>query len=146
MRARSRARGWSLQILYAWEAREARTGGSIDAVRAEFFRDRLIAEESKEYIRTVLGAVERHLAEINAEVQQAVTNWRLERLSAIDRNILRIGAAELLFLDDLIPPRVAIQEAIHLAEKYGTGESPRFVNGVLDALMRRARSRVPDVD
>ncbi len=63
-------------------------------------------------------------------------NWRLERLSAIDRAVLRIGAVELMWMDD-VPPKVAIQEAIRLAEAYGGDESPRFVNGVLDALYKR---------
>ncbi|NIQ57710.1 MAG: transcription antitermination factor NusB, partial [Gammaproteobacteria bacterium] len=69
-----------------------------------------------------------------------LTNWRLDRLSAIDRNVLRLAAAEMLFFDD-VPPLVSIQEAVQLAEKYGTGESPRFVNGVLDALMRHQTAR-----
>lgn len=143
MRARSRARGWCLQIMYAWEARD---DASIDAVRSEFFRERRVAQASRAYIETLLGAVEHNLAGIDDEVQRSLTNWRFDRLAVIDRNILRLGAAELLFLDDMIPPRVAIQEAIHLAEKYGTEDSPRFVNGVLDALMRRSRNGAPGPD
>ena len=73
---------------------------------------------------------------LDGAIQESLTNWRLERLSVIDRNILRLAAAEMLHMED-IPPRVAIQEAISLAERYGTDQSPRFVNGVLDALMRR---------
>jgi hypothetical protein len=75
-------------------------------------------------------------AAVDAELQHCLTNWRLERLSAIDRNVLRIAAVEMLRFDD-IPPRVSIREALWLAEKYGTDRSPSFVNGVLDALMRR---------
>ncbi len=62
-------------------------------------------------------------------------NWRLERLSAIDRNILRIGTVEILAMPD-VPPAVAIHEAVRLAERYGSADSPRFVNGVLDAVSR----------
>ena len=64
-------------------------------------------------------------------------NWRLERLSAIDRGILRLGATEILHLPD-IPPKASILEAVRLAESYGGNESPRFVNGVLDAIYKRA--------
>ncbi|PYO49728.1 MAG: hypothetical protein DMD72_04150 [Gemmatimonadetes bacterium] len=64
------------------------------------------------------------------------TNWRLERLGAIERSVLRLGAAELMKGDT--PPRVAIQEAVRLAERFGTSASAKFVNGVLDAFARQA--------
>jgi N utilization substance protein B len=63
------------------------------------------------------------------------TNWRLERLAVVDRCILRLAGAELL--QGTTPPRVVIQEAVHLAERYGSVRSAKFVNGVLDALARR---------
>lgn len=132
-RVRSRARGWALQVLYASESRG--TPAPPDAVLEEFLVERRIAPASRPYLRSIVGAVAEHGAEIDRAIEGALTNWRLERLSAIDRTILRIGAAELLFGDD-VPARVAIQEGIILAEKYGTAESPRFVNGVLDALAR----------
>ncbi|HUH13327.1 MAG TPA: transcription antitermination factor NusB [Longimicrobiales bacterium] len=132
-RARSRARGWSLQVLYAAESRGAAAGPH--AVLEAFLVERRIAAESRPYLRALVGTVAEHRDDIDRAIEGALTNWRLERLSAIDRAILRIGAAELLFVAD-VPARVAIQEAIILAEKYGTTESPRFVNGVLDALAR----------
>ena len=136
MKARSRARGWALQALYAWEAR--RNDVTLDETLRQFMIDRNIAAESREYLRRIMKLVEKNIDEIDAELESALKNWRMDRLSAIDRNVLRIGAAELLYIDE-VPERVAIQEAIILAEKYGTTESPRFVNGVLDALMRRVR-------
>lgn len=137
MRERSRARGWALQILYAWEMR----GGDreIGDVLTEFMADRRIGESSRAYLFRLIHAVAEHRADIDRAIRRNLTNWRLERVSVIDRNILRLAAAELLYLDD-VPPRVSIQEAILLAEKYGTDESPRFVNGVLDALMREAHA------
>jgi len=136
VKQRSRARGWALQVLYAWEAR--RPSRDIDDVLEEFLTTRRIHPDSRAYLRSLVGLVETHLRDIDASLSESLTNWRLERLSVIDRNVLRIGAAELLHADD-VPPRAALQEAIILAEKYGTDESPRFVNGVLDALMH-ARS------
>ena len=130
-RARSRARGWALQVLYASESRDM----PPDAVLEEFLVERRIAAESRPYLRSLVRAVMDHRGEIDGAIEGSLTNWRLERLSAIDRTILRIAAAELLFEED-VPARVAIQEGIILAEKYGTAESPRFVNGVLDALAR----------
>ena len=136
MKPRSRARGWALQALYAWEAR--RNDITIDETLRQFMIDRNIAAESREYLRRIMRLVEQNLAEIDDELEAALKNWRMDRLSVIDRNVLRIGAAELLYVSE-VPERVAIQEAIILAEKYGTTESPRFVNGVLDALMRKVR-------
>ncbi|MBI4544911.1 MAG: transcription antitermination factor NusB [Gemmatimonadetes bacterium] len=140
MRARSRARGWALQILYAWEARGAQ--GSPLAILENFLEEGRIAESGRPHLVRILRAVAEHRQEIDGLVQQALTNWRLERLSAIDRNVLRLCAAEMGYLED-VPRRVALQEAIHLAEKYGTAESARFVNGVLDAVLHKLEGREP---
>jgi N utilization substance protein B len=81
-----------------------------------------------------------HRAEVDRALRAALDNWRLDRLSSMDRAVLRIGAVEILYMDE-IPPKVAIQEAILLAEAYGGDDSPAFVNGVLDALFKRASDR-----
>jgi N utilization substance protein B len=133
LRARSRARGWTLQVLYAWEMRGA--SEPLDAFAGDMLAGRRVAADSRPYIDRLVRVVGANRAEIDRRVQGALTNWRLNRLSAIDRAILRLAAAELLYVDD-VPPVVSIQEGVKLAEKYGTAESPRFVNGVLDALMR----------
>lgn len=137
MRERSRARGWALRVLYAWETRGK--GTSLRDVLRDFLTGRWISPVSRPYLERLVGDVAEHHQEIDRALQAALTNWRLERLAAIDRNILRIAAAEILYNPD-VPPIVAIQEAIRLAEKYGTADSPRFVNGVLDALVRRHSS------
>jgi transcription antitermination protein NusB len=94
-----------------------------------------IAERNRFYADVLVRLVAQNLGEIDGQVTSHLSNWRLERLSVVDRNLLRLGTAEMLFVDD-VPPRVTIREMIRLAEKYGTRESPRFVNGVLDAVMR----------
>lgn len=132
MRERSRAREWALKVLYAWETR----GGDPLKILEEFMFRRRIGAERKPYIRRLVEAVAGDVEGVDREIQASLTNWRLERLSAIDRAILRLAAAEMIHFED-VPPRVSIQEALALAEKYGTDQSPRFVNGVLDALMRR---------
>lgn len=133
MRERSRAREWALRVLYAWETR-----GDIglEVVLEQVMATRRIGPERRPYLRRLVTAVADNLDRIDADLQACLTNWRLERLSAIDRNVLRLGAAEMLTMDD-VPPKVVIREALRIAEKYGTDQSPRFVNGVLDALMRR---------
>jgi len=133
-RDRSMARAWALQVLYRWES-----GGGQGTLRQAFeetLDNRRVAVRRRPYIRRLLAALDAHLPEIDERLAEALANWRMERLSALDRGVLRVAAAELLYLDD-IPPRVSIQEGIRLAEQYGGPESPRFVNGVLDALYRR---------
>lgn len=131
---RSRARAWILQVHYRWES-EGSTGRLRDALVATQ-ATRRIAPRRLPYIRRVVGLLEEHLDEIDRALAAALDNWRLDRLSKIDRGVLRIAAAEMLYVDD-VPPKVAIQEAIHLADAYGGEDSPRFVNGVLDALYKR---------
>lgn len=136
MRSRSRARGWALQALYAWESRG---GVAEEAVRVlqELFANLRVSPQNRPYAEVLVRLTAVNLPRIDSLVEQALTNWRLSRLSVIDRNILRLGVAEMLFVDD-VPPRLTIREMVRLAEKYGTNESPRFVNGVLDAVMRSA--------
>jgi transcription antitermination protein NusB len=134
VKERSRARAWALQALYAWEMR----GGETDALLRTLHQlaEHLhIAERNRFYADVLVRVVAANLEEIDARITASLSNWRLERLSVVDRNLLRLGTAEMLYVDD-VPPRVTIREMIRLAEKYGTRESPRFVNGVLDGVMR----------
>lgn len=108
---------------------------SANTILNDFETERSISDESRDYMRKLVNDVAQNRANIDRELEHSLTNWRLERLSVIDRNILRLAAAEMMYEED-VPAAVAIQEAIVLAEKYGTHESPRFVNGVLDALRK----------
>lgn len=84
----------------------------------------------------LVRVVEDHLTEIDGLITEHAANWRMERIGAIDRNVLRIGIAELRWFED-IPPKVAIHEAMRLATRYGGPDSTRFVNGVLDAVHKK---------
>jgi N utilization substance protein B len=128
---RTRARSWALQVLYAWDV--SGEGRGLLEYSAGALEHRRVSDRYRPYLDRLLAVAERHGSTIDATLQAHMPNWRLERLSAVDRNILRIGVSELLFVDE-VPGKVAIHEAIRLAEKYGGKESPRFVNGVLDAV------------
>jgi N utilization substance protein B len=109
-------------------------------LRALFQRDFLgeIDPEEQpqdEYARAVLEGIEAHQAEIDLLIEERAEGWRLERLHAVDRNILRLAIYELLYRDD-VPPEVAIDEAVELAKKYGTERSPAFINGILDHIYK----------
>jgi N utilization substance protein B len=135
LRSRTKARGWALQGLYAWESR----GGEADSampVLHGLFTNLRVSPHNRPYAEVLVRLVATNLKKIDANIEESLTNWRMNRLSAIDRNVLRLGVAEMMFVDD-VPPRIVIREMVQLAEKYGTHESPRFVNGVLDAVMRR---------
>ncbi len=134
MRDRTKAREWALLVLYAWESRGP--DAELEAILQDFLTRRRIGSESRVYLRRLIDAVQEDMGALDAEIQRSVANWRLERVAVVDRNILRIAATEMMRFED-IPPRVSIQEALGLAEKYGADQSPRFVNGVLDGLMRQ---------
>ena len=131
---RTRARAWALQIHYQWDARERE--GTFSDVLQEVMGMRRIAESRLPYLRRLAAELDARGDELDELLEVALDNWRMDRLALLDRGILRIAAAELICFDD-IPPKVSIQEAVRLADRYGGPESPRFVNGVLDALYKR---------
>ena len=135
MKNRTKARGWALQALYAWEQRGAGAEMGIPVLQ-ELFANLRVSPANRPYAEILVRLVATNLDKIDRTIEEALTNWRLERLAVVDRAILRLGTAEMMFVDD-VPPRMCIREMVQLAEKYGTGDSPRFVNGVLDAVMRR---------
>ena len=135
MKNRSRARGWALQALYAWEQRGAEAEMGMPVLQ-ELFANLRVSPTNRPYAEILVRLVATNLPKIDRTIEESLTNWRLERLAVVDRAILRLGTAEMMFVDD-VPPRMCIREMVQLAEKYGTGDSPRFVNGVLDAVMRR---------
>jgi transcription antitermination protein NusB len=95
-RKRSRARGWALQVLYAWETRGERD--RLPDLLNEFLSTRRVGVEAREYLETLISTVDLYLERIDEAVAGSLLNWRLERLSIIDRNVLRLGAAEMLHL------------------------------------------------
>lgn len=132
-RIRRRARARALQSIYAWDVTRS---GTLDVVAQRLFDDVALGVEERTFAGNVIRALSRNAERIDNALADVTTNWRLDRIGAIERSVLRLAAAELL--DDSTPPRVVIQEAVKLAERYGSPESARFVNGVLDALARSA--------
>ena len=132
IRSRRRARARALQALYAWDLVP---DGGLVRVAERLFADLAVGAAERDFAAPLLAKAANDLAAIDADLAAITTNWRLERLSAIDRSVLRMAAAELRIGNT--PPVTVIKEAIHLAERFGTDSSARFVNGVLDALARR---------
>ena len=139
-RVETRARARVLQALYAWDVRshggqtQKGTGPSLERVATQIWDDLAITPEERQRAGMLVRTLAAHGAELDRELTEVTTNWRPERLGVVDRCVLRLGAAE-LHRDDT-PPRVVIQEAVRLAERYASAQSARFVNGVLDSVAR----------
>jgi N utilization substance protein B len=112
-----------------------RGAGDLDRIASQVWDDMSISPEERLVAEPIVRRVNSKQKEIDAELAEVTTNWRLERIGAVERCVLRMAAAELMIGET--PPKVIIQESVTLAERYGSAASAKFVNGVLDALARR---------
>jgi len=133
MTKRSRAREVALQLLFQRDHNPA-----VDRAAVErFAHDRLRDSALEAFCLGLYDGVVSHLGDIDGRLTKAAENWRLPRMAGVDRNLLRLGAYELLFAPET-PTGVALDEAIELARRFGSAESSAFVNGVLDRLRQEA--------
>ena len=132
MRVESRARARALQALYAWDMRDDQP---LDRVATTIWDDLAIPPLERDFAGKLIRVVIAKEQELEHLIENATTNWRIERIGAIERSVLRLAAAELSAGET--PPRVVIQEAVRLAERYGSPQSAKFVNGVVDAIARK---------
>jgi N utilization substance protein B len=131
-RVETRARARVLQALYAWDLRGEQ---HLERVSTQIWDDLSVPPDERKIAGALIRTIAKEGKALDDELAEVTMNWRLERLGVVDRCVLRLAAAELH--QGETPPRVVIQEAVHLAERYGTVKSAKFVNGVLDALARR---------
>jgi N utilization substance protein B len=112
-----------------------RGGTDLERVASQVWDDLAITPDERRVAGPIVRLVAQKQRELDAELADVTTNWRLERIGAVERCVLRMAAAELTIGET--PPRVVIQESVTLAERFGSAQSAKFVNGVLDALARR---------
>ncbi len=129
MTRRSRAREVALQLLFEHDHNNLTKRPSVE----RFVKGRLREPDLRKFCLKLYDGVLAHQADIDRRIIESADNWRLVRIATVDRNVLRLGAFELLQCGDT-PPAAAFDEAIELARRYGTANSPAFVNGVLDRL------------
>lgn len=129
MGKRHKARELALKCLYAFDS----VGESVDQVCKSVVATSDLNAEARDFAEAVFRKVAATLAELDGLIERHSQNWDIQRLAMVDRNILRLAICELLYFPD-IPARVVINEAVELAKRYSTGESSRFVNGLLDAV------------
>jgi N utilization substance protein B len=127
MSARSKARKRALDVLYASEMRNRPT--------ADAMTEQAEAGPVNEYTVTLVEGVTEHRTRLDEVIAGYAQGWTLDRMPAVDRNVLRLATYEVLFVDD-VPDAVAVSEALHLVRDLSTDESPAFVNGVLGNIVR----------
>jgi N utilization substance protein B len=141
MISRRKAREFALQILYAAEMGDA----SLESVAAGLSVEPPVAPEAQAYGLKLANRVIKEAEIIDARLIPAAENWDFDRYALVDKLVLRLAVAELLFEDD-VPPKVCINEAVEIARKFSTEKSGAFVNGVLDAVARSLGSLAPKAE
>jgi N utilization substance protein B len=129
MARRTRAREVALQVLYQDDLNPRHNPADDD----KFIQGRLQGEELVKFATSLVAGVRRNRGELDALLSKTADHWSLERMAATDRNVLRLGAFEILYFGT--PGRVAINEAVELAKRFGARQSAQFVNGILDRLL-----------
>ncbi len=140
--SRRTGRAYALQLLYARDGDPATDVTSAAGSWAEAFELDIDAD-AKAFARDLVAAASERTKQVDDLIAGASKNWRIDRMSRVDRNILRLGAAELVAFHD-VPVKVVINEAVELAKRFGTAESSAFVNGVLDRIAAAVGRRPED--
>jgi N utilization substance protein B len=142
--SRRTGRAYALQLLYARDGDPSTDVAGAAAAWAEAFQIEL-DDAAKAFARELVDAAQDRAAKLDELITAASKNWRIDRMSRVDRNILRLGACELVAFRD-VPVKVVINEAVELAKRFGTAESSAFVNGVLDRIATAVGRRPEDED
>lgn len=136
MGERTQSRELALKVLYQMEHGEDGADEALTLFEAHF----PAPQRLRGYAERLVRGVEDHRQEIDDLLNQASRRWRVARMPRVDRNILRLACYEMVFTAGEVPPKVAINEAVEMAKRYGGEESPGFVNGVLDSLLAARRA------
>jgi N utilization substance protein B len=132
MGARRKARELALQMLFQLDM----SSNQPDAIIATFEELQKSKANTREFATKIFRGTIEHMPAIDEMIQNQAENWRLSRMAAVDRNIIRMSVYEFLHEDDT-PKLVIIDEAIEIAKKYGTQKSSQFINGILDGILKR---------
>ena len=129
MGSRHQSRERALQILFQYDI-HGKPGVWLD----EFWNQCQATEDVRSFAEQLVSGVLGHKNDLDALIGKYATNWKISRMQIVDRNILRLGAYELLWLDE-VPAKVTVNEAIELAKDFGDDEAAKFVNGILDKVL-----------
>ena len=123
------AREKVLQALYAYQINGEGLSVHTDAMVAD-----IQSEHDRKFARKLINTVVANNDELNKKIEEKVSNWEIERIAIIDKILLRMGLAELIYFED-IPPKVSINEVIDLSKEFSSANSGKFINGILDAVL-----------
>jgi N utilization substance protein B len=126
MSTRHKYRELALQALYQMELTGIPPEEALYDIRQRNSGDAI------DFTISLVQAVAGNIQEIDQVIERSAKNWKLSRMAVVDRNILRLGVAQLMYLPAEVPPKVAIDESIELGKKFGDGQSGKFINGILD--------------
>jgi N utilization substance protein B len=132
---RRRGRELALQMLYQHEI----AGTAVEGILSSCEELKQVPQATREFAIALVQGVISKLTELDSQLVDQADNWRLERMAAVDRNILRLALYELMF-ENGTPPAVVIDEAVEIAKRFGSERSSQFVNGVLDGFLHRAKA------
>ena len=136
MGKRRQSREVALKLLYALEVTHAE---AQDILRTSW-AEQMMSDDIRDFTTLLVLGVPKRQDEIDTYIQECSTNWSLDRIGLVERNILRFAIYELCFLPE-IPPNVTINEAVEVAKKYGTEDAPAFINGILDRIKHTVEQR-----
>ena len=127
-----------IQFLYLTEMNE----GEVRSQLESFWENNSCEKDVQSFTEDILNDIFDHKKEIDARLEKYSDNWTLSRMTVIDRNLLRMAASELMY-SKTVPPKVAIDEAVEIAKKYGAEDSPNFINGILDRILKELKPDIP---
>ena len=127
---RRKSREYALQMLYQYDVSH-QSAGLADG----FWEDKEVMENIMEFANHLVDGVIKNIDKIDDMIRLSASNWSIDRMAVVDRNILRISVFEMFYIQD-IPVKVTINEAIEIAKRFGEGESGSFVNGILDRIVK----------
>lgn len=135
---RRKSREYALQMLYQYDVSH-QSAGLADG----FWEDKEVLENIMEFANNLVDGVIKNLDKIDDKIRLSASNWSIDRMAVVDRNILRMSIFELFYIQD-IPVKVTINEAIEIAKRFGEGESGSFVNGILDRIVKDHQEMLKD--
>ena len=135
MGSRRKARECALQMLFQWDI----TRDDIDHVIAGFWANHEEPDGVREFANLLVTRSVEHVEEVDVIVQRHAENWRLDRMAAVDRNLLRLATQEFIYGKET-PATVVINEAIEIARRFSAQESPQFINGILDSIRKEVET------
>ena len=140
MASRRKARILAFQALYAWDSSAGKAEGLLDLDWLDEEKRGNLDDEVSAFARLLIAGTLECIETVDEAIRSHLQNWTFERLKKVDLAVLRIGTYSLLFQRD-IPPQITIDEAIEIAKEFGSEDSYRFVNGVLDGIWKSADKR-----